>query len=332
MPRDTSLTAFLSTPFTAAAAAERGHTLSVIRRWLREGEVRRVIQGVYVGNHVPDSPTLRARAVTALVPGAVICGRTAAWLWGITAAGREGRDGRPLPVEVIVPRAATPPRRSGCLGRSWLLGRGDTTTIAGLALTTPLRTAADIGRSVGSEDAVVILDAFLHLRQVTKRQLEGVVDRFAGYAGVRRLADAVRLADGRSANEDESRLRIALARAGVPPPEPGWRVMSAFGRPLHRFGMAWPLLRLGVDIADIADIADVADATGPPGEGPGAVARQLGHVGAWPAVRVRHRHIAGSTWRVVECGPHEPTRHRETVVAQILRELRGTAGAGAQAA
>lgn len=316
---DPSQMAFLSGPFTAASAAERGCSLAVIRRWLRDGDVRRVLQGVYVGNHVPDSPTLRARAVAAVVPDAVICGRTAAWLWGITASGSHGRDGRPLPVEFIVPKTATPPRRSGCLGRSWALEEGDTTTVAGLTATTPLRTAADIGRSVGGEDAVVMLDAFLRLRQVTRRQLVDAVTRFAGYAGVRALAHAVRLADGRSANADESRLRYALSRMPVPPPEPGWRVMSGAGRPVHRFGLAWPLLRLGVDVA--APREDRAEACG-----------------AWrpedaaPTIRVRHRHPAGQAWRVVECDPEVPTRDRDAVLARILGELRAATDPGVRAA
>lgn len=315
-----SQTAFLSGPFTAASAAERGYSLAVIRRWLRNGEARRVLQGVYVGSHVPDSPTLRARAVAVLVPEAVICGRTAAWLWGITAAGDTGSDGRPLPVEFVVPMGVTPPRRSGCLGRNLALEKGDVTAVAGLTATTPLRTAADIGRSAGGEDAVVILDAMLRLRQVTRGQLVGTVVRFAGYAGVRGLAHAVRLADGRSANADESRLRHALSREGVPPPEPGWRVMSAGGRPVHRFGLAWPLLRVGVDIA------------APPRERARASARPLADDGAAPAIRVRHRHLAGTAWRVVSCDPGVPTCDRDAVVALILRELRAAADAGARAA
>lgn len=308
----TSQMAFLSGPFTPASAAERGCSPAMIRRWLRDGEVRRVLQGVYVGSHVPDSPSLRARAVAAVIPGAVICGRTAAWLWGITAAGSHGDDGRPLPVEFAAPSMATPPRRSGCLGRSWLLEKRDTTKVAGLTATTPLRTAADIGRSTGGADAVVILDAFLRHRQVTRRQLVEAAARFGGYAGVRGLVHAVRLADGRSASADESRLRYALNRLDVPLPEPDWRVMSALGRPLHRFGLAWPPLRLGVDVV------------APP--------RDRSEASARPVVRVRDCHLAGSTWRVVECDSDLPAADRDIVVARIVHELRTTAETAAHAA
>lgn len=312
MRHDVRLTAFLSLPFTLADAAEHGIGPGVVRRWVREGTVRRIIQGVFVADAMPDSPGLRARAAAALVPGAVVCGRTAAWLWGIGAAGTHDSRGEPLPVEIIVPRAATPPRRAGCVGRKWTLEKGDTTKVAHVVATTPLRTAADIGRTMARTDAVVLLDAFLHTRQVTFRQLESAVDRFTGHRGVRRLAEAVCLADGRSAGTEETLLRLALASAAVPAPEPGYRVMSAFGRALHRFAVAWPGLRVGVDVAP----------------GAGGVAPGLGV----PAIRVRTRVVGGAAWRVVECGAGAVTAHRDTVLAQILRELRERAGPDSAAA
>ncbi|NUU21515.1 MAG: type IV toxin-antitoxin system AbiEi family antitoxin domain-containing protein [Streptomycetaceae bacterium] len=320
MRHDVRLTAFLSLPFTLADAAEHGIGPGVVRRWVREGTVRRIIQGVFVADAMPDSPGLRARAAAALVPGAVVCGRTAAWLWGIGAASTHDSRGEPLPVEIIVPRAATPPRRAGCVGRKWTLEKGDTTKVAHVVATTPLRTAADIGRTMARDDAVVLLDAFLHTRQVTVRQLESAVDRFAAHRGVRRLAEAVHLADGRSMGVEETLLRLALASAAVPAPEPGYRVMSAFGRPLHRFAVAWPGLRLGVDVA--------ASPATPPTE-----PRQPALTGtAMPAIRVRTRVIGGVAWRVIECGEGAVTSHRDTVLAQTLRELRERAGPDSAAA
>lgn len=260
MSADARLTTFLSAPFTVAGAATQGIGRAAIRRWLRDGDIRVVLRGVYVGSHLPDSPTIRARAFTALVPDAVICGRTAAWIWGIGAAGTHDRRGRPLPVEAAVPGAATPPRRAGSVGRSWTFRPGDTTSVAGLTATTPLRTAADLGRTWNLVDAVAVADAFVHSRQFSKRQLEEVVDQFQGYAGVRQLAAVARFADGRSASAEETRLRMALHTAGVPAPEPGWQVMSAFGRVLHRFALAWPRFGFAVDITRTLPL----DSTGGP--------------------------------------------------------------------
>lgn len=51
---------------------------------LTRGEIRQVIEGVYVDVRVPDSPELRADSLRLVVPPeAVVCGRAAAWLHGI---------------------------------------------------------------------------------------------------------------------------------------------------------------------------------------------------------------------------------------------------------
>jgi hypothetical protein len=294
----------------------------VVRRWLRQGTVRRVIQGVFVADHVSDTPALRAHAVVALVPEAVVCGRTAALLWGVDVSGPCDARGGPPPVEVIMPPAMTPPRRAGCVGRNWQLEKGDTVKAAHITATTPLRTAADIGRTAGRAEAVATMDAFLHTRQVTVRQLKAAVDRFARHRGVRRLAEAVSLADGRSRNAEETMLRLALATAGVPAPEPGYHVVSAFGRALHRFAFAWPALRLGIDIAPRPVGADGERATAPQRPDTDTMtARRAASVGTLPAIRARTRVVGGMPWRVVECGAGAVTSHQDTVVALILREL-----------
>ncbi|MGW0660722.1 type IV toxin-antitoxin system AbiEi family antitoxin domain-containing protein [Streptodolium elevatio] len=337
MPGDVDLTDLFSKPFTAAQAAERGFSLSVLRRWLRNGDIRRVVQGVYVGSHLPDTPTLRAKAVAAFLPGAVICGRTAAWIWGIGAAGTHDDKGKPLPAEFAVPSGTTLPRRNGCLGRIRNFEKGDVTTVAGVQVTTPLRTAADVARTEPLPEGIAILDAFLHQRQVSKRQLESMAGRFAGFAGVRRLTEAVRLADAGSTGPEETRLRLSLAEAGVPPAEPGWRVMSAFGRVLHRFSLAWPDLHLAADVEPPRKPTALAGAPDPSTtfHGPSAVSRaDVGERAApsapdgIPAIRVRSRSIGGVTWRVVECGAGEVTANRDIVVAHVRHELmtRSTAG------
>lgn len=311
MERERRLTALLSGPFTAADAAACGIGSSVLRRWLKVGDIRRVLQGIYVGSHVPETPTIQARAWARLVPNAVICGRTAAWLWGVGAVGNL----RGKPVEMIVRGSGWAPRRTGCVARTWALGEGDTAPVSGVTATTPLRTAADLARTTPGDEAVVILDAFLHQRLVTKSQLAAAVDRFAGQRGVRKLAATIERADGRSVGPEETLLRLDLeAVRGIPRPEPGWRVMSALGRPLHRFSLAWPGLRLGVDVEPVTVLAAATQ--------PGAGLEKA----SIPAIRLRGRPIGGEYWRVVECGTGEVTTNRHLVMAQILHELRNPRG------
>ncbi|MDI2132495.1 type IV toxin-antitoxin system AbiEi family antitoxin domain-containing protein [Yinghuangia seranimata] len=316
-PRDDDrATALLAAPFTLAMAADHGITRSVVRRWLRDGAAYRVAHGVYAGSQVPDGIATRARAVAlAVPPGAVVCGMTAAWLWGVRAAAPA--DGAAAPVEVAVPSGRTPPRRTGCHGRVLQLEDGDATRVAGVAVTSPARTAADVGRRADRDTAVAVLDGFLHSGRLTAAQLAEAVERFAGLPGARRFAAAAGLADGRSGGPEESRLRLAVLDDGLPAPVPGWEAASAFGRVLRRFALAWPDLRLAVDL-----------------EFPGPTAVPLTALPDVPAVRTRRRNVSGQSWRVVVCDPKEVTRNgsASAVVVQLRREMRDMAVSGSAAA
>ncbi|MFI1579460.1 type IV toxin-antitoxin system AbiEi family antitoxin domain-containing protein [Embleya sp. NPDC020630] len=291
----TDLSALLSRPFTLAVAARHGVGRSVVRRLVRDGDVRRVIHGVYVGAHVDDTPEVRARAAVMVLPrGAVVCGRTAARLHGVRVPARPRTQARrAAPIEVVVPVGAALPRRHGCRARIMALGPGETVWRAGIPVTSPARTAADLVRTSDRETGVVVLDGFLRAGLIAPDTLAALVERYAGHPGRHRLAEVVRLSDGRSAGEDETRLRLALLDAGVPAAEVGWEIRSAFGRVLKRFALAWPGARVGVELTDD---------------------RQ------W--VRARPRSIAGQSWLVLHCPTLQARERPAATVARIGSELR----------
>ncbi|MYW04977.1 type IV toxin-antitoxin system AbiEi family antitoxin domain-containing protein [Streptomyces sp. SID3343] len=291
----TDLAPLLSRPFTLSVAARHGVGRSVVRRLVRDGDVRRVLHGVYVGAHIEDSLLVRARAAVMVLPrGAVVCGRSAAELHGVRSP-PDPRDGarRTAPVEVVVPVGFTPPRRHGCRARVMALTAEETVSIAGIPVTSPVRTAADLARVSDRDTGVVVLDAFLRAGLIPADALAGMPARYAHHPGRRRLAAAVRLADGRSAGEEESRLRLALADAGVVAAEVGWEVRSAFGRVLYRFALAWPDARVGLDLT--------ADRH-------------------W--VRARPRSLAGQGWLVLDCPTAQVRDNLPATVARIVSELR----------
>ncbi|MYS87157.1 type IV toxin-antitoxin system AbiEi family antitoxin domain-containing protein [Embleya scabrispora] len=291
----TDLSALLSRPFTLAVAARHGVGRSVVRRLVRDGDVRRVIHGVYVGAHIVDTPAVRARAAVMVLPrGAVVCGRTAARLHGVRVPA-DPRDGarRTAPVEVVVPVGAVLPRRHDCRARVMALAAGEVVWPGGIPVTSPIRTAADLVRTSDRDTGVVVLDGFLRAGLVPAGEWAGLAQRYAGHPGRHRLAEAVRLADGRSANEDETRLRLALLDAGLPAADVGWEIRSAFGRILQRFALAWPRLRVGVELT--------AD-------------RQ------W--VRSRSRSIGGQGWWVLDCPAAQVREDAPATVARIGSELR----------
>jgi very-short-patch-repair endonuclease len=61
------------------------------------------------------------------------------------------------------------------------------------------------------------------------------------------MREALPLADARSESPLETRLRLILTRAGLPPESLQFNVRNEFGRVVARVDMAWPSLRLGIE-------------------------------------------------------------------------------------
>lgn len=116
--------------------------------------------------------------------------------------------------------------------------------VGGIAVTSPARTIADIARRAPFEQAVVIADTALHRHLTSPSELAAAVSRAVRWPGVPAARRVVEFADGRSESVGESRSRVAIARAGLPPPVPQWEVVRFGGCVLGRVDFAWPKLRL----------------------------------------------------------------------------------------
>ena len=68
-----------------------------------------------------------------------------------------------------------------------------------------------------------------------------------GARGSRRLVEAVALADPRAESPPETRLRVALVRAGLPRPEVQFPVLDEYGFELARADLAYPSAKLAIE-------------------------------------------------------------------------------------
>ena len=96
--------------------------------------------------------------------------------------------------------------------------------VDGIAVTSPARTLADLARTLPFEPALVVADAALYRGPVTPAAFADAVARAAGRRGsppARRVAAA---AVDRAESPGETRSRIAIARAGLPPPALQYKV------------------------------------------------------------------------------------------------------------
>lgn len=241
-------TPFGPLPFTTADAERLAlRRDGDLRRLSRLGLVRRVARGVYVDAAVPDSLHLRAAAVGLVVPpGSAVCGRTAAWLWGVDALAMGAH--RELPaVDVMALPGANASRRCGVFGSSGPLLDSDVVSLGGTLVTTPARTAADLARLLRRPDALASLDAMLQVPGLTPDDIRAVLDRFARHRGVVQARELVVIADPRAESPQERRARLRCIDAGIPAPEPQIEVFDSWGEFVARLDMGWRELLRGVE-------------------------------------------------------------------------------------
>src|SRR6185312_6318228 len=215
------------TPFIGSEELASGR---LSRHQLRAA-YRAVFPNVYVPKHAELPLELRIRA---------------AWLWsrrtaiigGAAAAALHGAEWIPdnVPVELIHTNTHPP---EGVLTRRETLCPGETQARHGLAVTTPERTAFDIGRRGAVRSAVVRLDA---LARATGFKVDDVLRVAAAHPrspGLRRLEAALDLVDPGAQSPRESYLRLLLIDAGLPRPQTQIPVLGADGIPVAYLDLGW---------------------------------------------------------------------------------------------
>ena len=166
---------------------------------------------VYLGKRI--YPSLRDRTV-------------AAWLWsrrqavvgGLAAAAIHGARwiDDDVPVELIYRNARAP---SGVIVRDERLFDEEVQQRAGLMMTTPERTAFDLGRRDRIDKAVERLDALARATDVKVPAIEELADKHRHARGLRQLERALCLVDSGAESPRETSLRLLLIRAGFPRPQ-----------------------------------------------------------------------------------------------------------------
>ncbi|WP_019970403.1 hypothetical protein [Mycobacterium sp. 141] len=180
--------------------------------------------------------------------------RTAgAWLWsgrraviaGIAASALHGAAwvDADIPIELIW-RSSRP--ATGLIVRNEILADDEITRVAGLTVTTPARTAFDLGRHFPRDEAVARLDALAWTRRVTTDDVLPLIARYPSVRGIRRLKDALSLVDAGADSPPETRLRLQLTDARMPPDETQITVVEGRSRRLAILDMGWR--RFGVAV------------------------------------------------------------------------------------
>jgi hypothetical protein len=179
---------------------------------------------------------------------------SAAWLWsgraativGAAASALHGAEWVPEDVPVELNHANTRPPH-GVLTRRDALLDGETQTIDGRAVTTPERTAFDIGRRGAIRSAVVRLDALGRATGFKVDDVLRVAKCHPHSPGLRRLETALELVDPGAQSPRESYLRLLLIDAGLPRPQTQVPVLGMDGIPIAYLDLGWEEYMVAVE-------------------------------------------------------------------------------------
>ena len=225
----------LNFPFVGSEALASGA--------IRKHELRARYRAEFPDVYVPRDAelTLRQRAV-------------AAWLWshregviaGLTASALHGAKwvDEHLPIELVWSNARRP---RGLRTYDMRLRSDEFADLDGMRVTTPVRTAFDIGRRGRLDDAVARLDALGNATGFAAEDVIALARRHRGARGMRQLEAALNLYDPGAASPKETWLRLLIIRAGYPRPQTQIPVLSADGMRQYYLDMGWEDIMLAVE-------------------------------------------------------------------------------------
>lgn len=229
------LLSMTSEPFIGSEALTAG----LVRKHELRAHYRRVFPDVYVDADARLTIGERARA---------------AWLWSHREAVLAGRAASALhgskwvadgvPVELIWPNNRRP---VGIVTWDDEVCGDEVSRYGDMRITTPPRTAYDIGRRGQLDAAVAQLDALGNATGFTAVSVLDIASRHPGSRGVRQLRTALGLCDPGAESPRETSLRLLLIRAGLPRPRTQIPVLRLDGRRKYYLDMRWEDIKLAVE-------------------------------------------------------------------------------------
>jgi hypothetical protein len=216
-------------PFTSATARALGAGWTDLRRLVTTGLLRHPVHGVYCSAGLSDDLDHRIDVLRLVVPDdCVVTDRTAGWLWRAPMILAPGDHLETPRISVFAPPGRRLRNELVASGERSLAAR-DVMQIRGLRVTTPLRTACDLGRLLHRDQALAAMDALASLRVFTVEQLLLEVARFKHYRGVVQLRALTPLVDPCAGSPGESVLRLRWYDVGLPRPECQVRISAPHG-------------------------------------------------------------------------------------------------------
>jgi hypothetical protein len=220
--------------FLGREALSDGLSRHDLRRWYRP-----VFRGVYAPKHAPLTVADRALGAWLTTDRAGVIAGVAA-----SALHRSRWVGDDEPIEVLIGERR---RQSGLIIRMDRFNEDEFTEVGDLPVTTPARTAFDLGRHLKRSEALARLDALMRAAPFRIEEVEELMQRYGPVRGVRQLRDLMPLVDAGAESPKESWLRLLLIDAGLPSPETQIPVCDEVGVPIAYLDMGYRDIKLAFE-------------------------------------------------------------------------------------
>ncbi len=198
-------------------------------------ELRSLHQRVFRDVYAPKSQqvTLRDR-----IEGAWLRSGRQGVIAGLAASALHGAQwiDEDIPIELIWSYRRSP---SGLLVRNETLADDEITRVAGIPVTTRVRTAFDLGRHLERGEAIARLDSLMHAQLFSGEDVLLLAKRYPGARGLKALRAALPLVDGGAASPKETWLRLLYIDAGLPRPTTQIPIVEGRGRLVRMADMGW---------------------------------------------------------------------------------------------
>ena len=226
----------LSAPFVGSRALAAG----TLTRWELRNDFVRLHHDVYLRKGVRVDARVRALAASQWARGrGVVVGRSAAAIHGTRWLDDD------VPAEIAVGTRSRPP--DGILVYRDGIPSEEVCRVAGIAATTPARTAFDLGRRLPFHDAVVLLDALCRSTGCAVGCIETVADRHPRARGITRLRMALREMDPGAESPPETESPTAADRTRTTSPRNPIRIRNDVGAVIARADLGWPRWKVVVE-------------------------------------------------------------------------------------
>lgn len=222
-------------PFIGSEALAAGR---LTRHELRT-KFRAIHQDIYIPTGADLSPVLRAKACW-------LRSRRRGVLVGLSASAVHGAkwiDNRRAAEISDANRRPTP----GVIARACVIEADETTRKAGMAVTTPARTALDLLCWYPMDAAITAVDALARATRVKIADIELLAERHRGRRGIQRARTALDLVDSGAESPKETWLRLLIIRAGFPRPQTQIPVYNEYGVLIAEVDMGYEGLKIAIE-------------------------------------------------------------------------------------